>query len=366
MYRNFFKRGIDFSLSLLALLFLSPLLIVVTIWLHYANKGAGAFFTQERPGRDEKIFKIVKFKSMTDERDADGNLLPDAQRLTKVGRFVRSTSIDELPQLFNVLKGDMSLIGPRPLLVRYLPYYTQREAMRHSVRPGMTGWAQINGRNNLKWDDRLELDVWYVEHLSFLLDLKVVFRTIKNVLSRTDVNVVVTGEFMDVERSRKPVVLRCLRKDDLPTRVQWMNDVRTYATLNIKVPITLERTELWYSNVSANSLRRDFVFEKGDLLVAMGGLTQIDEAEKEAECYIFVNPNMQRCGIGTDSVRLICTYAFDELKLQSLYIWTDEDNLSARKMYEKLGFELVKILQQERIVNGDLRNRCFYKKLLKY
>ena len=202
MYKNFFKRILDFCISLLALICLSPILLVVTIWLHFANKGAGAFFLQERPGKDAKIFKIIKFKTMTDERDADGNLLPDAQRLTKVGKIVRSTSIDELPQLINVLKGDMAFIGPRPLLVQYLPYYTEREKLRHSVRPGISGWAQVNGRNNLPWDERLELDAWYAENLSFSLDCKVIIKTIKNVINRKDIVVIPGTKFrpLNVER----------------------------------------------------------------------------------------------------------------------------------------------------------------------
>ena len=190
MYKHFFKRFLDFCISLVALICLSPILLVVTIWLHFANKGAGAFFLQERPGKDAKIFKIIKFKTMTDERDAEGNLLPDAERLTKVGRFVRSTSIDELPQLINVLKGDMAFVGPRPLLVQYLPYYTEREKLRHSVRPGISGWAQVNGRNNLPWDERLEFDAWYAENLSFSLDCKVIIKTINNVIKRKDIVVV--------------------------------------------------------------------------------------------------------------------------------------------------------------------------------
>lgn len=193
MYKHFFKRLIDFVLALTGLICVSPIIIVVAILLHFANKGAGAFFFQERPGKDEKIFKVIKFKSMTDERDAEGNLLPDAQRLTKVGRFVRATSIDELPQVINVLKGDMALIGPRPLLVEYLPYYKQRERLRHTVRPGITGYTQTHGRNNLTWDERLEMDVYYVEHLSFGMDLSVFFRTIYNVLARKDVQVI-TGD----------------------------------------------------------------------------------------------------------------------------------------------------------------------------
>ena len=193
MYKNFLKRAIDFTLALIALLLIGWLLGLIALWLHFANKGAGAFFFQERPGKDENIFKVIKFKSMTDERDADGNLLPDAQRLTKVGRFVRATSIDELPQIINVLKGDMALIGPRPLLVEYLPYYKERERLRHTVRPGITGYTQTHGRNNLSWDERLEMDAYYVEHLTFGMDLSVFFRTIYNVLARKDVQVI-TGD----------------------------------------------------------------------------------------------------------------------------------------------------------------------------
>ena len=184
MYKSFFKRVIDFILSLLTLAILWPILLVITIWLHFANKGAGAFFLQERPGKNGKIFKVVKFKTMTDERDAEGNLLPDADRLTNVGRFVRSTSIDELPQLINVVKGDMALIGPRPLLSQYLPLYSEEQARRHEVRPGITGWAQCHGRNAISWTEKFKLDVWYVDHCSFLTDLKVIGITIKKVLVR--------------------------------------------------------------------------------------------------------------------------------------------------------------------------------------
>ena len=187
------KQCASKPLALLALLLIWWLLAIIALWLHFANKGAGAFFFQERPGKDEKIFKVIKFKSMTDERDAEGNLLPDAQRLTKVGQFVRATSIDELPQIINVLKGDMALIGPRPLLVEYLPYYKDRERLRHTVRPGITGYTQTHGRNNLSWDERLEMDAYYVEHLTFGMDLSVFFRTIYNVLARKDVQVI-TGD----------------------------------------------------------------------------------------------------------------------------------------------------------------------------
>lgn len=203
MYRRFLKRLFDIIISFTALVCLSPILVVVTIWLHFANKGAGAFFLQERPGKNAKIFKIIKYKTMTDERDENGQLLPDAARLTKVGRFVRSTSIDELPQLINVLKGDMSLIGPRPLLPEYLPYYTSREQLRHTIRPGITGWAQVNGRNHIKWDDRLELDAYYVEHFSLKMDCKIIFMTIKNVISSKDIDVVTTAPMLYDERADK-------------------------------------------------------------------------------------------------------------------------------------------------------------------
>ena len=188
MYKYFFKRLIDFIIVFCVLVVIWPILLIITLWLHFANKGAGAFFAQERPGKGGKVFKVIKFKTMTDERDADGNLLPDADRLTNVGRFVRSPSIDELPQLINVLKGDMALIGPRPLLVQYLPLYSKEQARRHDVRPGITGWAQVNGRNAISWTKKFELDVWYVDHCSFWLDVKIIFLTIKKVFVREGIS----------------------------------------------------------------------------------------------------------------------------------------------------------------------------------
>lgn len=188
MYRGFFKRILDFLISLIICFFISPFFSIIAIWLHFANKGAGTFFFQERPGRNGNIFKVIKFKTMTDERDKNGTLLPDSERLTKVGRFVRSTSIDELPQLINVLKGDMALIGPRPLLVQYLPLYSKEQARRHEVRPGITGWAQVNGRNAISWQKKFELDVWYVDHCSFLLDVKIIVLTLMKVFKREGIS----------------------------------------------------------------------------------------------------------------------------------------------------------------------------------
>ena len=188
MYKHFFKRVLDIVISGIALLLIGWLFILITIFLHFANKGAGAFFFQERPGKDEKIFNVIKFKTMTDEKDASGKLLPDAQRLTKVGKFVRSTSIDELPQLINVFKGDMSLIGPRPLLVKYLPLYSPEQHRRHEVRPGISGWAQCHGRNAISWTEKFKHDVWYVDHCTLWTDIRIIFITIKNVLMRKDIN----------------------------------------------------------------------------------------------------------------------------------------------------------------------------------
>lgn len=194
MYKHFLKRLFDFCIASVALMLIGWFIILVAIILHFANKGAGAFFTQDRPGKDEKIFKVIKFKSMTDEKDAEGNLLPEAQRLTKIGAFIRKFSIDELPQLINVLKGDMAFIGPRPLLPKYLPLYNEEQHRRHEVRPGISGWAQVHGRNNISWTDKFKLDVWYVDHVSLWVDIKVIFLTIKNVLSSKDI-ILTTGPF---------------------------------------------------------------------------------------------------------------------------------------------------------------------------
>lgn len=188
MYRHFFKRVFDFLIALIALLLVGWFILIIAIWLHFANKGAGAFFFQERPGKDAKIFKVIKFKTMTDERDEKGEFLPDEDRLTKFGKFVRSTSIDELPQLINVLKGDMALIGPRPLLVKYLPRYSSEQMRRHEVRPGISGWAQCHGRNAISWEEKFKLDVWYVDHVSLWTDMQVIWFTVIKVLKRADIN----------------------------------------------------------------------------------------------------------------------------------------------------------------------------------
>lgn len=212
MYKHFFKRIFDFLISLIALICISPILLVVTIWLHFANKGTGAFFTQDRPGKDGKIFRVIKFKTMTDERDAEGNLLPDAQRLTKVGRFVRSTSIDELPQLINVLKGDMALIGPRPLVPEYLLVFDDFQKRRHEVRPGISGWAQVHGRNHCKLSKKFEYDVWYVDHCTLVTDLKIIIMTAVNVIRRSDIGEG-AGDMADIDDLRMEERIKAIIKN---------------------------------------------------------------------------------------------------------------------------------------------------------
>lgn len=196
IYRRFFKRLFDFVFALVGLIILCPLFLILWIWLSMTNKGAGAFFVQERPGKDEKIFKVIKFKTMNDRRDENGILLPDSERLTTIGRWIRSLSLDEIPQLINVLKGDMSLIGPRPLLVQYLPLYDQVQRRRHEVRPGMTGWAQVNGRNAISWQEKFAYDVWYVDHVSLSLDIKILLKTVEKVFKREGIN---TGTHVTME-----------------------------------------------------------------------------------------------------------------------------------------------------------------------
>lgn len=214
MYKHFFKRFFDFCISLVALIIVSPIIIVVAIWLHFANKGAGAWFLQERPGKDGKIFKVIKFKTMTDERGPDGELLSNAERLTKVGRFVRAASLDELPQLINVVKGDMALIGPRPLLTWFLPLYDEIQMRRHEVRPGITGWAQVNGRNTVTYGQKFKYDVWYVDHLSIGLDLKILYMTVKNVLSSKDIGNGLSDEVDDLGwNSRRKEAIELFEKN---------------------------------------------------------------------------------------------------------------------------------------------------------
>ena len=317
MYKRYLKRWLDFTIVLCVLLVIWPILLVIAVWLHFANKGAGAFFTQERPGKDGRIFKVIKFKSMTDERDAEGRLLPDAQRLTKVGRFIRSTSLDELPQLLNVLKGDMALVGPRPLLPEYLPYYTEREQLRHTVRPGITGWAQVNGRNLLTWDEKLEKDVWYVEHLSFMLDVKIILLTVKNVVKNP----------------------------------------RIFKTMNLDPAITLETTKVWFNNNQDRKDRFDFVLENRYGIIAFTGITNIKDGV--GETYSFVSPAEQGKGYGTIARYHTCKYGFEKLGLNRIVSYCNEDNIASIKVNEKLGYEFVGTVVRKNIDGKTVVKMCY-------
>lgn len=328
MYKHFFKRFFDFWIALIALVCVSPILLVVSVWLHFANKGAGAFFTQERPGKDAKIFKVIKFKTMTDERDESGELLPDAQRLTKVGKFVRSTSIDELPQLFNVLKGDMALIGPRPLLVKYLPYYNDREMLRHSVRPGITGWAQVNGRNTVDWDHRLALDVCYVEQLSLMMDLKIVVMTIKNVISRSDIVVVPNNLFedLDVERSGR-ITLEELK--------QSLHDIDKDF-----VPSLSERVDL-DEYAERMMSRAKFVVERDQNAVVKGIVAVYVDDEKSPNGFIThvaTNKEYRNQGVAKRLITKTMAYC---LKAGKTGVDLCTYNPAALSLYQKIGFEIV-------------------------
>jgi len=329
MYRQFFKRLFDFCISLVALIIILPLLLVVTVWLHFANKGAGAFFFQERPGKNGKVFKVIKYKTMTDERDTEGNLLPDAQRLTKVGRFVRSISVDELPQLINVLKGDMALIGPRPLLPQYYPFYTKKESIRHSVRPGITGWAQVHGRNTVRWDDRLALDEYYVEKLSLWLDLKIIFMTIKNVLKRSGIVDVPDSMFenLDVERKKRVTkeelydFMVDVDKDFIPTLTEQAGDLNDYSEKLID--------------------KAQLLFEKDDQNL-IKGIIAVYTYDKNSDygfvTFVASNKQYRHQGI----VRRLLEKTFDHCKnagKKGVELFTH--NPAAVRLYQSLGFEML-------------------------
>ena len=363
MYKYFFKRVLDFVVVLCVLLVIWPILLVIAIWLHFANKGAGAFFTQERPGKNGKIFKVIKFKSMTDEQDTEGMLLPDKMRLTKVGAFIRKTSIDELPQLLNVLKGDMAFIGPRPLLPEYLPYYTRREQLRHSLRPGITGWAQANGRNLLSWDEKLAMDVWYVEHLSFVLDIKIFLLTIKNVLRRKGCVVVPRPVYLNKERmlNKKHLFdsckIRLLETGDLSKRVEWMKDPKVYKTMDLNPFITLETTIAWFNKNRDNKERVDCAVEKDGDIVAFTGITGIKDGT--GETYSFVDPGNQGKGLGTIARYYTCKYGFEQLKLKKMISYCNVDNVASIKVNDKLGYKFIKYIECKDITGKPITRKYY-------
>lgn len=329
MYKHFFKRVFDFFIALVALILIGWFLIIIAIWLHFANKGAGAFFLQERPGKDGKIFKVIKFKTMTDERDAEGNLLPDAQRLTKVGKFVRSTSLDELPQLINVLRGDMALIGPRPLLKRYLPFYSKEESLRHSVRPGITGWAQVHGRNTVRWDDRLALDVYYVKNLTLLLDIRIIFMTVKNVIKKSGIVDVPDSVLDDLDKERK----KKITKEEL---VDYLTSVD-----NDFIPSLTEQTGSIENYSEKLIARAHFFFEKDDDNT-IKGLVALYCYEPDNPDAFITSVSSNRSYRHQGIIKRLMSEAIDYSKIQyKIGIGLYSANPAAINLYQSLGFEII-------------------------
>lgn len=357
MYKFFFKRLLDIVISIVALLALSPVIITVMLCLFLSGNGS-PFFYQARPGKGEKTFKIIKFKSMSDERDADGQLLPDKDRLTRLGAFIRKTSLDEVPQLINVLKGDMSLVGPRPLLIAYLPYYTEREKLRHSVRPGITGLAQVSGRNSVTWDEKLELDAKYAETLSFIGDVKILIQTLLKVIRRKDVSTVPSqfGVLLSFARQNE-CLLRPIREEDIPHRVKWLNDPRINSTMDIDTPVSIKRTFEWFSRVQENNNRADLVLVWNDRPVAMTG---VSDSGGIAKGYTFVDPDMKGCGFGKLAHFLRLVYVFDVMGKDRVEAVVDGNNTASRKTVEKLGFKRQKIVKGEIEKNGKPVDRYYY------
>lgn len=368
MYKNFFKRLIDFTLSLIGLIILSPLFIIVTIALAIAN-GGKPFFLQPRPGRYEKVFKVIKFKSMNDKKDANGNLLPDALRMTKAGSFVRKTSLDEIPQLINVLKGDMSLIGPRPLLVQYLPLYNSEQKRRHEVRPGITGWAQVNGRNLMKLSSKFEHDVWYVDNISFSLDLKIIMMTLKNVIAAKDVgdgsgNMKEVDDLGFMEKIKnKPIKI----SDKLSLRYPELNDTKQLLTLKNNARATLllgghtitytedlilEWIKLHLSTANENL----FVIHdiESDKLIGHVGLYNIDLNAKKAEFGILIaDDDSHGKGFGSMCLEYMLNYGFNILKLNKISLSYLNENKVAERLYLKYGFNQEGVLVQEQFKNNQ-------------
>jgi lipopolysaccharide/colanic/teichoic acid biosynthesis glycosyltransferase/RimJ/RimL family protein N-acetyltransferase len=323
-----------------------PIMFVVSIAL-MVRQGRPVLYSQERLGYHEQVFRIYKFRTMTDARDDQGRLLPDAQRLTAIGRFLRKTSLDELPQLINILRGEMSIIGPRPLFPRYLPFYTQRERMRHLVRPGVTGWAQVHGRNFVGWDARFELDVEYVERLSLYTDLLIILKTIKRIVLRTDIAVVAgtSGRPLDVARtypSDDTFSMRALRLEDLDVRVKWMNDPATREYMRLDDEITLESTIRWFESSRSKSGRHDFVVEDRETgeVVALSGLRE--RGPRRAESYIMVKPGSRGRGIGARSQRFLLEWAFNSGLYDTVISNVRRDNAASYRMHTKFGGTIVK------------------------
>ena len=357
------KRLFDVIVSFIALIFLSPVFLIL-IWKIRKNLGTPVFFSQTRPGLKGQPFKMYKFRTMLEAYDSFGNPLPNKQRYTRFGNMLRSSSLDELPELWNVLKGEMSLVGPRPLLMDYLPLYNNEQARRHEVRPGVTGWAQVNGRNAISWEDKFKLDTWYVDNNNLFLDLKILFLTIKKVFIREGITPEgnqVTPRFIgDVSDSKiKRYVLRKIEQADLPMRVEWLNDPRIYKTVNLQVPVLLDKTKVWFDSIQRNPDRVDLILECNDQVVAMAGLTNIVNSISEG--YTFVHPDLKGQGIGTISHFMRALYGFQFKELKAIRTIIDSDNIPSRRVVEKVGYYVDGTKDGDIKYNNEIKSRVYYK-----
>lgn len=370
MYVKFGKRLFDFVLALIAFVILSPLLLILII-VGAIAMGGNPFFTQARPGMidpktgNERIFRLLKFRSMSNKKDANGNLLPDDERLNKYGRFLRSTSCDELPSLINILKGDLSIVGPRPLLVDYLPYYTKEEHRRHSLRPGLTGYAQVNGRNTTPWDIRLGQDLYYVDHCSFGLDLKVIVKTALKVVKRSDILVgkAIPAGRLDNYRKDKDmkacVSIRPFEKKDVPNKVRWINDDANNTYLHYNLPLNEKDTLAWFERNQGRKDRVDDVIEFEGVPVGIIGLLSV--TEESGEYYVTMGESAYKGkGIAKQASRLILEYGFKELGLKEIYLYTEVDNKPAQHLFERCGFRQRGIAENSAMNKGKPVDRYYY------
>lgn len=369
-YEKYWKRPLDILCGILVLLLFWWLYLIVALLVRI-KLGAPVLFRQERPGRDGKLFRLYKFRSMSDKRDADGNLLPDDERLTRFGRVLRSTSMDELPEVFNILNGDMSIVGPRPLLPEYLPYYTEEEMHRHDVRPGLTGYAQVNGRNATNWDERLQQDLYYVSHCSFALDCKILLQTVQKVVKRSDVLVgkQIPAGRLDAARSGKmpkpqpeagpQVSIRPFTEQDIPDKVRWINDSANNRYLHYDLPLTEEKTREWFARNRDSKNRYDAVMEYDGKPVGVIGLLNLSGGR--AEYYVTLGEAACRGrGIARRATQQLLAQAFSEMGLEEVYLYTEVENTAAQKLFERCGFQKRSLEKNSAQNRGKPVDRYYY------
>lgn len=363
IYEKYIKRLLDILFSVILLILIGWLILVLVI-LVKIKLGSPVIFKQSRPGKDGKVFNIYKFRTMTNELDEDGNLLPDDMRLISFGKFLRSTSMDELPELWNILIGEMSFVGPRPLLTEYIPYYKEDERVRHSVRPGLTGWAQVNGRNASGWDQRLEQDIYYVNNISLVLDIKILFKTVYKVLKRSDILVgkeIKAGKLYDRRALRKSGNLR-LRKFteyDVKNKVKWINDEKNNKYLHYDLPLKEDKTLMWYKKVKNSTDRLDCIIEYDFNPVGLIGL--LDIKNKRAEYYVTLGEDKYKGKkIAKKSSLLLFDYANKEFGIEEIYAYTEVDNLAAQKLFDSVGFVKSEKIDHSAVNRGNRVDRFYY------